>query len=142
MSSIPGPPPRQGVGSEERSLLSWIAPCLHDALSFAMAELPKREQAHSTFDILYTLAKKLEAGQLVRTHQYTPSSEAYRDKHRHYLTLTGWVAALEEEGSALSNQVTGEDSGSEVEVVGGINVHLAQVMSRYQWEERQCFVCG
>ena len=113
-----------------------LCPYLHDALSFAMAELPKREQAHPTFDTLYTLAKKLEA------RRYTPSSEVYRDKHRHYVALTGWVAALEEEGSTLSDQVTGEDSESEVEVVGGISVCLAQAMSRYQWEEQQCFVCG
>ena len=100
-----------------------------------MAELPEREQAHPTFDTIYMLAKKLEVGQLAHMHRYTPSSEVYRDKHRRYLTLTGQVAALEEEGSALSDQVTGEDSESEVEVVGGINVCLAQAMSRYQWEE-------
>ena len=47
----------------------------------------------------------------------------------------GQVAALEEEGSVLSDQVTGEDSESEVEAVGGLNVRLAQVMSCYQWEE-------
>ena len=111
------------------------------ALSFTMAELPKREQAHPTFDTLYTLTKKLEVGQLAHTHQYTPSSKAFRDKHRCYLVPMGWVAALEEEGLALSNQVTGEDSESEVEAVGGLNMHLAQAMSRYQWEERQCFVC-
>ena len=119
-----------------------LRPYLHDALSFAMAELPKREQARPTFDTLYTLAKKLEVGQLVHVCWYTPSSEVYRDKHRCYVMLTGWVAALEEEGLVLSDQVTGEDSESEVEVVGGINVHLAQAMSRYQQEERQCFVCG
>ena len=34
----------------------------------------------------------------------------------------GQVATLEEEGSALSDQVTGQDSESEVEAVGGINV--------------------
>ena len=55
---------------------------------------------------------------------------------------TGWVAALEEEGLALSDQVTGEDSESEVEAVGGLNVHLAQAMNCYQREEQQCFVCG
>ena len=55
---------------------------------------------------------------------------------------TGRVAALEEEESAPSKQVTGEDSESEVEVVGGINVCLAQAMSQYQWEEQQYFVCG
>ena len=119
-----------------------LCPYLHDALSFAMAELPKREQAHPTFDTLYTLAKKLEAGQPVHTHQYTTSSEVYRNKHRCYLVPAGCMAALEEEGSALSDQVTGEDSESKVEVVGGLNVRLAQVMSHYQWEERQCFMCG
>ena len=107
-----------------------------------MAELPEREQACPTFNTLYTLTKKLEAGQLVHTCWYTTSSEAYRDKHRHYLMPAGWVAALEEEGLALSDHVTGEDSESEVEVVGGLNVCLAQAMSHYQWEERQCFVCG
>ena len=104
-----------------------------------MAELPKREQAHPTFDTLYMLTKKLEVGQQV---WYTTSSEVYRDKHWCYLVPAGRVAALEEEGSALSDHVTREDSESEVEVVGGLNVHLAQAMSRYQWEERQCFVCG
>ena len=106
-----------------------LRPYLHDALSFAMAELPKREQACPTFDTLYMLAKKLEVGQPVHVHQYTPSSKVYRDKHRHYITLTGQVAALEEEGLTLSNHVTGEDSESEVEAAGGISVCLAQAMS-------------
>ena len=101
-----------------------------------------REQAHPTFDTLYTLAKKLGVGQLVCACQYTPSFEVYRDKHRCYIAPTGRVAALEEEGSMLSDQVTGEDPESEVEVAGGISMCLAQAMSRYQWEEQQCFVCG
>ena len=79
-----------------------LCPYLHDALSFAMAELPEREQAHPTFNTLYTLAKKLEVGQLARVHWYTPSFEVYRDKHRRYVAPTGQVAALEEEGSVLS----------------------------------------
>ena len=73
---------------------------------------------------------------------HTTSSEVYRDKHRHYLAPAGRVAALEEEGLMLTDSVTGEDSESEVEAVGGLNVHLAQVMSCYQREEPQCFVCG
>ena len=101
-----------------------------------------REQARPIFDTPYTLAKKLEAGQLACARQYTPSSEVYRDKHRCYVVPTGWVAALEEEGSMLSDQVTGEDSESEVDAAGGISVRLAQAMSRYQREEQQCFMCG
>ena len=115
---------------------------LHDALSFAMAELPERDQAHPTFDTLYTLAKKLEAGQLVCTCQYTPSSDLYREKHRCYPVPAGRVAALEEEGLAPTDPVSREDSESEVEVVDGLNMCLAQVMSHYQGEEQKCFVCG
>ena len=48
-----------------------LHPYLHDALSFAMVKLPEREQAHPTFDTLYTLAKKLEAGQLVQACHYS-----------------------------------------------------------------------
>ena len=107
-----------------------------------MAELPEREQVRPTFDTLCTLAKKLEAGQLAHMHWYTTSSEAYRDKHRHYLTPVGRVAALEEERLALSDPVTGENSKSKVEAVGGLNVCLAQAMSHYQREEQQCFMCG
>ena len=104
-----------------------LCPYLHDSLSFAMAELPEREQAHPMFDTLYTLAKKLEAGQPMHTRQNASSSDAYREKHRHYPAPAGRVVALEEEGVALTDPVSGEDSESEVEAVDGLNVCLAQV---------------
>ena len=88
--------PDRGWDLKKDHFYQRLCPYLHDALSFAMAELPKREQAHPTFDTLYTLAKKLEAGQPAHTHRYTTSSEAYREKPRHYLTPVGQVAALEE----------------------------------------------
>ena len=134
--------PDRGWDLKKDHFYHGLRPYLNDALSFAMAEWPKREQAHPTFDTLYTLAKKLEAGQLVHTCWYTSSFEVYRDKHRHYLVPAGWVAALEEEGLALSDSITGEDFESEVEAVVGLNVHLAQAMSHYQREEQQFFVCG
>ena len=107
-----------------------------------MVELPKREQACPTFDTLYTLTKKLEARQLAHTHRYTPSSNAYREKHRHYPALVGRVAVLEEKGLVLTDPVSGEDSESEVEAVDGLIMCLAQAMSCYQREEQKCFVCG
>ena len=134
--------PDRGRDMKKDCFYHGLHPYLLDALSFAMVELPKREQAHPTFDTLYTLTKKLEAWKLVCTHQYTSSSEMYREKHRHYPTPLGQVAALEEEGLALTNPVAGEDSESEVEAVGGLNVCLAQAMSHYQREEQQCFMCG
>ena len=134
--------PDRGWDLKKDCFCHGLCPYLHDALSFSMAELPERKQAHPTFDTLYTLAKKLEVGQLAHMHQYTSSSEAYREKHRCYLVPAGCVAALEEEGLALTDPVTGEDSESKVEAVRGLNVCLAQMMSCYQREERQCFMCG
>ena len=64
--------PDRGRDLKKDHFYHGLCPYLHDALSFAMAELPKREQARPTFDTLYTLAKKLEAGQLARVHRYTP----------------------------------------------------------------------
>ena len=133
--------PDRGRDLKKDHFYHGLRPYLHDALSFAMAELPEREQARPTFDTLYTLAKKLEAGQPAWTCYYTPSSDAYREKHRCYPAPTGRVVALEEERVASTNPASGEDSKSEVEAVDGLNVRLAQVMSCYQREEWKCFMC-
>ena len=79
----------QGQDLKKDRFYHGLCPYLHHALSFAMAELPKREQAHPTFDTLYMLVKKLEARQPAHVCRYTTSSVAYRDKHRHYLMPTG-----------------------------------------------------
>ena len=135
--------PDQGRDLKKDCFYYGLCPYLHDALSFAMVEMPKMEQAHPTFDTLYTLAKKLEAGQPAHMRQYATSSDAYREKHRHYSAPAGRVAALEEEeGVASANPTSGEDSESEVEAVDGLNMCLAQAMSLYQREEQKCFVCG
>ena len=134
--------PDRGRDLKKDHFYHGLHPYLHDALSFAMVELPEREQVHPTFDTLYTLTKKLEAGQPVCTCQYTPSSDANREKHRCYPVPVGRVVSLEEEGLVSTDPVTGEDSKSEVEAVDGLNMHLTQVMSLYQREEQKCFLCG
>ena len=130
--------PDQGRDLKKDHFYHGLHPYLHDALSFVMAELPKWEQAHPTFDTLYTLAKKLEAGQLACTCRYAPSSDAYREKHRHYPVLVGRVASLEEEGVVLADPASGEEFESEMEAVDGLNVCLAQVMSCYQSGNASC----
>ena len=134
--------PDRGRDLKKDRFYHGLHPYLHDTLSFAMAELPEREQAHPMFDTLYTLMKKLEAGQPARTHRYAPSSDVYREKHRHYPAPVGRVAALEEEGLASTDPLSGEDSESEVEALDGLNLHLAQAMSHYQREEWKCFMYG
>ena len=81
--------PDRGQDLKKDRFYHGLHPYLHDALSFAMAELPKREQACPTFDTLYTLIKKLEVGQLAHMHRYTSSSEMYREKHRYYPVPVG-----------------------------------------------------
>ena len=61
-----------------------LAPSLRDALEFTMAELPEREQAGTSFDMLYMLAKKMEAHQPACMHQGHGSSDAYWDRYRRY----------------------------------------------------------
>ena len=46
--------PDQGWNLKKDCFYHRLCPHLHDALSFPMAELPKREQARPTFDTLYT----------------------------------------------------------------------------------------
>ena len=40
-----------------------LLPSLHEALGFTVADLLEREQTHTLFDTLYTLARKMEARQ-------------------------------------------------------------------------------
>ena len=50
--------PDRGQDLKKDHFYHGLCPYLYDAFSFAMAELPKREQAHPTFYTLYTLTKK------------------------------------------------------------------------------------
>ena len=69
--------PDHGRDLKKDCFYHGLYPHLHDALSFAMAELPKREQARPMFNTLYTLAKKLEAGQPVWACRYATSLDTY-----------------------------------------------------------------
>ena len=53
--------PNEGEGLRRDRFYYGLTPSLRDALSFTMADLPEREQADTSFDTLYHLAKKLEA---------------------------------------------------------------------------------
>ena len=59
--TCPDQVPNEGEGLRRDHFYYGLTPSLRDALSFAMANLPEREQADTSFDTLYHLAKKLEA---------------------------------------------------------------------------------
>ena len=53
--------PNEGEGLRRDHFYYGLIPSLRDALSFMMADLLEREQADTSFNTLYHLAKKLEA---------------------------------------------------------------------------------
>ena len=67
-----------------------LLPSLCDALGFAMAELPEREQVNMSFDTLYMLAKKMEVHQPSQPHGgWSGPSDAYRAWHKEHLNSKG-----------------------------------------------------
>ena len=61
--SYPDQIPDQGKNLMRDSFYHGLVPSLCNTLSFTMAELLEQEQANTSFDTLYILAKKLEAKQ-------------------------------------------------------------------------------
>ena len=59
--TYPDQVPNEREGLRRDHFYYGLLPSLRDMLSFAMAELPEREQADTSFDTLYHLAKKMEA---------------------------------------------------------------------------------
>ena len=106
-----------------------------------MADLPEREQVHTSFDMLYTLAKKMEARQPSHSHRSgSGSSDTYRDKYQRYPAPTGWIATLEEEELLLPDPESPDSEALELDQIEGLSLRMTQAMNHYQWEECCCFV--
>ena len=58
--AYPDQVPNEGEGLRRDCFYYSLIPSLRDVLSFAMANLPEREQADTSFNTPYHLAKKLE----------------------------------------------------------------------------------
>ena len=142
----------QGKNLAQDRFYHGLTPSLQDALGFAMAELPEREQAGASFDMLYILAKKMEAWQPTHPHRSrSGSSDTYRDKYRRYPAHVGRVAMLEEEELLLPNPELPEflpnpelpdSEAPKPDVIEGLSLRMIQAMNQYQREECRCFVCG
>ena len=118
-------------------------PSLWDALGFVMAELPQREQAGTSFDMLYVLAKKMEVQQPSRPHRSeSGSSDTYRDKYSRYPAPSGWVAMLVEEELLPPEPELPDSEAPKPDVIKGLSLRMTQVMNHYQRKECHCFMCG
>ena len=80
--AYPDQVPNEGEGLRRDRFYYGLTPSLRDALSFAMADLLEREQADTSFDTLYHLAKKLEARH--HPHSMTKGGSSTHDPHKGY----------------------------------------------------------
>ena len=108
-----------------------------------MTELPEREQAGTSFDMLYMLAKKMEAQQPSHPlRSGSGSSGTYWGKYRRNPAPEGWVATLAEEELLPPDPELPDSEAFEPDGIKGLSLRMTQVMNHYQREECRCFVCG
>ena len=119
-----------------------LLPSLREALGFTVADLPEREQTCTTFDTLYTLARKMEACQSNHNHRGAPS-DGYRDRYWWYPTPANRVATVGKGGDFLPpNPVEQEPEPPGDDPLDGLSTWMTQAMNHFQWEEHCCFICG
>ena len=139
--AYPDQVPNEGEGLRRDRFYYGLTPSLRDALSFAMADLPEREQADTSFDTLYHLAKKLEARHHPRN--VTKGGSSTHDPHKGYKkypTLVGHMATVEPD-LLLPDPDPVENAPPEPDHIEGLSLRMTQAMNHYQRQEHKCFVC-
>ena len=132
----------QGKNFLRDHFYNGLLPSLHEALAFTVADLPEREQTRTTFDTLYTLARKMEVCQSNRSSRGAPS-DGYRDRYQQYPIPVNRVATVGKGGDFLPpdpEEQEPEPPGDDP--LDGLSTQMTQAMNHFQWEEHHCFICG
>ena len=140
--AYPNQVPNEGEGLRRDRFYYGLTPSLRDVLSFAMADLPEREQADTSFDTLYHLAKKLEARH--QPHNATKVGSSIHDPHKgykKYSTPVGCAATVEPDLLPPDPDPV-ENAPPEPDYIEGLSLRMTQAMNHYQRQECKCFVCG
>ena len=117
-----------------------LLPSLREALGFTVSDLLEREQTRTTFDTLYTLARKMEAGQSNHNSRGAPS-DGYRDRYQWYPTLANRVATVGQGGNFLPpNPEEQEPEPPGDDPLDGLSTWMTQAMNHFQREECCCFI--
>ena len=136
----------EGLTNQDKNFLhdcfyNGLLPSLHEALGFAVADLPEREQTHTMFDTLYTLARKMEVHQSNHNGRGAPS-DGYRNRYQWYSTPANRVATVGEGGNFLPpdlEEQEPEPPGDDP--LDGLSTWMTQAMNHFQQEECCCFIC-
>ena len=106
-----------------------------------MANLPEREQADTSFDTLYYLAKKLEV-----RHQpcgMAKGGTSTHDPHKgykKYFTPRGCAATVEADLFPPDPEPV-EGTPPKPDHIEGLLLRMTQAMNHYQKQEHHCFMC-
>ena len=107
-----------------------------------MADLLEREQADTSFDTLYHLAKKLE--ECHQPRYATKGGALTYDSHKgckKYSTPVGCAATVEADLLPPDPDLV-ESTPPKSDHIEGLSLRMTQAMNHYQKQERQCFMCG
>ena len=106
-----------------------------------MADLLEREQADTSFDTLYHLAKKLKARHQPpnATKVGSPTHDPHKG-YKKYSTPVGCTATVEPDLLPLDPDPV-ENAPPEPDYIEGLSLRMTQAMNHYQRQERKCFVC-
>ena len=127
--------PNEGEGLRRDHFYYGLIPSLRDALSFTMADLPEREQADTSFNTLYHLAKKLEACH--QPHNTTKGGTSTHDPHKgykKYSTPVGCTATVEADLFPPDPELV-ESAPPEPDHIEGLSLRMTQAMNHYQKQE-------
>ena len=140
--AYPDQVPNEGEGLRRDHFYYGLTPSLRDVLSFAMVDLLEREQADTSFDTLYHLAKKLEARH--QPHNATKVGSSIHDPHKGYKKYSTLVrhAATVEPDLLPPDPDPVENAPPEPDYIEGLSLRMTQAMNHYQRQEHKCFVCG
>ena len=139
--AYPDQVPNEGEGLRRDCFYHGLTPSFRDVLSYAMANLPEREQADTSFNTLYHLAKKLEVQHHPRS--VTKGGPLTHDPHKgykKYSTPVGHMATLEAYLFPPDPDPV-ESAHPEPDYIEGLCLQMTQAMNHYQKQECKCFVC-
>ena len=140
--AYPDQVPNEVEGLRKDCFYYGLIPSLRDMLSFTMADLPEREQADTSFDTLYHLAKKLEACHQPRnvTKEGTLTHDPHKG-YKKYSTPVGCAATVEVDLFPPDPDPV-ESTPPEPDRIEGLSLRMTQAMNHYQKQECRCFMCG
>ena len=134
--------PNEGEGLRRDRFYYRLIPSLSDVLSFAMADLPEREQADTSFGMLNHLAKKLEACH--QPHSMPKGGTSTHDPHKGYKKYSspgGHTATVKTDLFPPDPEPVA-NAPPKLDHIEGLSLRLTQAMNHYQKQECHCFVCG